>query len=203
MEDIKDFFYYETSYGEKGERLAGADEAGRGPLAGPVVAAAVIMPWDRFIPGVDDSKKLSERKRESLYEQIVRSAVCWRIGMASVEEIERLNILNAARLAFRRAILGLSQPFVLYTDYISGLELPMEYFPVVKGDAKIYSVAAASILAKVTRDRLMREFDKEYPAYGFSANKGYGTRKHMQAIRENGPSPLHRLSFLKGIYGQE
>lgn len=196
---MEGFFYYETLHRIKGERVAGADEAGRGPLAGPVVAAAVILPQDSFIPGIADSKTLSEKKREILYEEIIRRAICWSVGSAEVEEIERLNILNAARLAFQRAVAGLASPFSLYTDYITGLDLAAGYVPIVKGDATVYSIAAASILAKVTRDRLMREYDKLYPAYGFSRNKGYGTKEHMHAVLEYGPSPVHRQSFLKGI----
>jgi ribonuclease HII len=157
------------------------------------------MPQDSFISGIADSKTLSEKKREYLYGEIVKRAVCWNVGVANVEEIERLNILNAARLAFQRAVAGLAAPFLLYTDYITGLDLAINYVPVIKGDAKVYSIAAASILAKVTRDRLMREYDTIYPEYGFSRHKGYGTQEHMRAILEYGPCSIHRPSFLKGI----
>ena len=177
--------------------MAGADEAGRGPLAGPVVAAACILPADHFISGVNDSKKLSEKKRELLYEEIIRQAVAYSVCVVDVDVIERVNILNAARQAFEQAILGLNvRPDVVYTDQITGLTLPMPYTPMIKGDAKVYSIAAASILAKVTRDRMMREYDKRYPGYGFADHKGYATKAHKQAILERGITPIHRKSFL-------
>lgn len=198
----EEFYQLEHFYGGKGIPFAGADEAGRGPLAGPVVAAAVIMPNDHYIEGIDDSKKLSAKKRDALYETIIQNASDWAIGRAEVEEIERFNILGAARLAFQRAIGGLkTRGFVLYTDYITGLDLDMEYTPLKKGDARVYSIAAASILAKVTRDRVMEEYDLAYPEYGFAAHKGYGTAAHRQAILTYGACPIHRPSFLKKITG--
>lgn len=198
MED--GFYAYERAHWAAGELVAGADEAGRGPLAGPVVAAAVIFPASCELPGVADSKKLSERRREALYEEIVRNAAAWAVGQASVEEIERLNILGAARLAFERAVDGLTiRPAFVYTDYISGLNLSIPSKPLVKGDALVYSIAAASIVAKVTRDRQMRAYAEQYPAYGFERNKGYGTAAQMQAICAHGPCAIHRPSFLKKL----
>ena len=197
----QEFYQLELEYAAKGQRIAGADEAGRGPLAGPVVAAACIMPTDFFIEGIDDSKKLTPKKRDVLYEQIVQKAVCYGVGVVDVEEIERVNILNAARRAFELAIGQLEEPFALYTDYITGLSVPYPYQAMKKGDAKVYSIAAASIIAKVTRDRMMQEYDKVYPGYGFAAHKGYGTKAHIQAIHTLGPCPIHRMSFLGGILG--
>ena len=197
----REFYQLELEYAQKGQRIAGADEAGRGPLAGPVVAAACIMPADFFIEGIDDSKKLTPKKRDALYEQIMDKAICYGVGVAGVEEIERVNILNAARHAFELAIGQLEEPFALYTDYITRLSLPCSYQAIKKGDAKVYSIAAASIIAKVTRDRMMQEYDKVYPGYGFAAHKGYGTKTHIQAIRDLGPCPIHRMSFLGGILG--
>lgn len=181
--------------------VCGVDEAGRGPLAGPVYAAAVILPHDLIIDGLNDSKKLSEAKREKLYNIITQSAISYSIASASVEEIEELNILNATYLAMTRAIEGLTIP----ADYalIDGnrlppdLQIPCEY--VIKGDAKSYSIAAASILAKVTRDRLMDKMDAVYPEYGFIKHKGYGTKVHTEAIIKYGPCKIHRPSFLKKL----
>ena len=183
-------------------RIAGADEAGRGPLAGPVVAACVIMPEGGLVLGVNDSKKLSEAKREELYEKIIQTAVSYRTGIVGQEAIDELNILVATRLAFKRAIESMEiTPDYLYTDMIDKLDIPLPWTAVVKGDAQIYSVAAASIVAKVTRDRIMREYDRQYPEYGFAQHKGYGTKEHMDAIRKYGPTPLHRRSFIKNLTG--
>ena len=178
--------------------ICGVDEAGRGPLMGPVVAAACILPADTVINGLDDSKKLSEKKREKLFDIITEKAIAYCVASASVEEIEELNILNAAMLAMKRAIEGLSvkADFALIDGNCSrGFNIPTK--TVVGGDAKVPSIAAASILAKVTRDRLCYEYDKEYPEYGFDKHKGYGTKVHMEALRKHGPSPVHRPSFLK------
>ena len=178
--------------------ICGVDEAGRGPLMGPVVAAACILPADTVINGLDDSKKLSEKKREKLFDIITEKAIAYCVASASVEEIEELNILNAAMLAMKRAIEGLSvkADFALIDGNCSrGFNIPTK--TVVGGDAKVPSIAAASILAKVTRDRLCYEYDKEYPEYGFGKHKGYGTKVHMEALRKYGPSPVHRPSFLK------
>ncbi len=181
-------------------RIAGADEAGRGPLAGPVVAACVIMPDEDFILGINDSKKLSEAKREELYEKIISAAVACRTGIVGQDVIDELNILEATRLAFKLAVESMEIiPDYLYTDMIDKLDISLPWTPVVKGDAQIYSVAAASIVAKVTRDRIMREYDSQYPEYGFAQHKGYGTAVHMDAIRKYGPTPLHRRSFLKNL----
>jgi ribonuclease HII len=180
--------------------IAGADEAGRGPLAGPVVAACVIMPDDNLVLGVNDSKKLSEVRREELYEQIVKTAVAYRTGIIGQDVIDEINILCATRLAFKQAVESLEvTPDYLYTDRIDKLDITLPWEAVTKGDATIYSVAAASIVAKVTRDRLMREYDSQYPEYGFARHKGYGTAEHMEIIRKYGPTPLHRRSFLKNL----
>lgn len=180
--------------------ICGVDEAGRGPLAGPVCAAAVILPPDTEIEGVNDSKKLSEKKREALFEVIKETAVSYCIAYASVEEIENLNILNATMLAMRRAVEGLDVP----ADYamIDGNRLPAlntDSECIVKGDAKSMSIACASILAKVSRDRLLYKYAEEYPMYGFDKHKGYGTKAHTEALKEYGPCPYHRMSFLKKI----
>ena len=181
--------------------ICGVDEAGRGPLAGPVCAAAVILPEDCVIEGLNDSKKLTERARERLYPIIKEKALAYSIAFASVEEIESVNILNATYLAMNRAIDSLE----IKPDYalIDGNRLPtgisVEAETVIKGDFKSCSIAAASILAKVTRDHLMEEYDKEYPQYAFLQHKGYGTALHTALIKEHGPCPIHRLSFLKNI----
>lgn len=182
--------------------ICGIDEAGRGPLAGDVYAAAVVLdPFSPVIEGINDSKKLSEKKREALFEEICRNAKAYCIATASVEEIESLNILNAAMLAMKRACegLGIVPDFAL----IDGNRMPELTIPaqtVVKGDANSASIAAASILAKVARDRNLRELDKLYPQYGFAKHKGYGTKAHYEAIITHGPSPVHRMSFLKKLY---
>ena len=192
---------YEEQAAAKGYRaVCGVDEAGRGPLAGPVCAAAVILPPGKIIEGVNDSKKLSEKKREALFEIIKTEAVSYAIAFSTVEEIEELNILNATMLAMKRAVEGLD----VKADYamIDGNRLPdldidCEY--IVKGDAKSMSVACASILAKVSRDRLLYEYAKEYPQYHFDKHKGYGTKLHVSALKEFGPCPYHRKSFLRKI----
>ncbi len=181
-------------------RVCGVDEAGRGPLAGPVCAAAVILPENTIIEGVDDSKKLSEKKREALFGVIKAEAVSYSIAYASVEEIESMNILNATMLAMKRAVEGLD----VKADYamIDGNRLPdlcIDSECIIKGDAKSMSIACASILAKVSRDRLLYKYAEEYPMYGFDKHKGYGTKAHTAAIKEFGPCPYHRMSFLKKI----
>ncbi len=178
--------------------VCGCDEAGRGPLCGPVVAAAVILPRDIEIEGLNDSKKLSEKKREALFDIICEKAIAYAICEASPEEIDEINILNASMLAMRRAVEALPVPadFALIDGNCSrGFSIPTE--TVVKGDAKSASIAAASILAKVTRDRGCAELDRAYPMYGIAKHKGYPTKEHMDAVREFGPSPIHRRSFLK------
>ncbi len=175
----------------------GIDEAGRGPLAGPVVAAAVIMPENNPIFFVNDSKKLSEKKREELYDQIMEQAVSVGVGIVSEEVIDEINILQATYQAMRKAVAMLTpQPEVLINDAVTIPGMPMRQVPIIKGDAKCYSIAAASIIAKVTRDRMMREYDKQYPGYGFSENKGYGSAEHMKAIRDQGLCPIHRRTFI-------
>lgn len=180
--------------------VCGVDEAGRGPLAGPVCAAAVILPKGLILDGVNDSKKLTENKREALFDVVKENATSYSIAFASVEEIEELNILNATMLAMKRAVEGLDVPAdFAYIDgnRLPNLSIPAEY--IIKGDARSMSVAAASILAKVSRDRLMLNFADIYPGYGFEKHKGYGTKVHTDAIKELGPCPIHRMSFLKNI----
>ena len=192
---------YEQSAELKGYKaICGVDEAGRGPLAGPVCAAAVILPPNTIIDGVNDSKKLTEKKREALFDVIKETAVSYSIAYASVEEIESINILNATMLAMKRAVEGLD----VKADYamIDGNKMPqldIDGETIVKGDAKSMSIACASILAKVSRDRLLYEYAKEYPQYQFDKHKGYGTAAHREAILEYGPCPYHRMSFLKKI----
>ncbi len=199
----EDFFLHEREYWLSGSYMAGMDEAGRGPLAGPVVAAAVLFPKEIIIEGINDSKKLSEKKREALYEQIVSSALTG-VGIVDAREIDETNILIAARRAFSLAAQALPvTPDFFYTDYITGLTLPAPHESVVKGDQNIYSVAAASIVAKVTRDRMMREYAQKYPGYGFDKHKGYGTKAHYEAIERLGISPIHRRTFLKKILGEQ
>ena len=185
--------------------VCGVDEAGRGPLAGPVCAAAVILPIDTEIKGLNDSKKLSEKRREELFPIIKEKAIAYSIAFASVEEIEEHNILNATYLAMNRAIEGLKVPadFALIDGnrVPTGIKIPCQ--TVVKGDSKSMSVAAASILAKVTRDRLMLEIDEEYPLYNFKKHKGYGTKEHTDLILKHGVSPVHRPSFLKKLLGDK
>ena len=181
--------------------VCGIDEAGRGPLAGPVVVASVIMPEDSFIEGVNDSKKISEKKRERIYEQIIEEAVAWSVAIIDQKEIDSLNILNATKKGVTTSIQELSQkPDIILVDALEHINtLGIPYEPIVKGDAKMYSIAAASIIAKVTRDRIMREWDEIYPQYEFAQNKGYGTAKHISAIKEYGICPLHRHSFVKNF----
>ena len=185
--------------------ICGVDEAGRGPLAGPVYAAAVILWPDKPILGINDSKKLSEKKREALFEVICEQAAAYSIASASVEEIERFNILGATYLAMTRAVEGLAvTPQLALIDgnrLPPALKIPAKH--IVKGDALSESIGAASILAKVSRDRVMREMDTEYPEYGFAVHKGYGTVAHIAALREFGPCPAHRPSFLTKILGRE
>ena len=180
---------------EQGIVFAGMDEAGRGPLAGNVVAACVVMPPEPLIEWVDDSKKLSEKRRDEVYEEILRVARYVGVGMASPEEIDRVNILNATKAAMKQAAAGAKAQIYLI-DAVSGLGLDGEERGIIHGDALSYSIAAASIVAKVTRDRQMLEADRLYPMYGFARHKGYGTKEHIEALREYGPCPLHRRSFI-------
>lgn len=178
-----------------GRAFAGIDEAGRGPLCGPVAAACVVMPQTPLLMYVDDSKKLTEKRREALYEQILETAVYAKVILASPEEIDRINILNATKNAM--ALAAKDAPCDLFlVDAIDRLDVAGEVRGIVHGDALCYSIAAASILAKVTRDRLMRELDQTYPQYGFAQNKGYGTAQHIAALKQYGPCPAHRRSFI-------
>ena len=183
---------------ETGRAFAGIDEAGRGPLCGPVAAACVVMPKAPLLLYVDDSKKLTEKRREALYDQILKTAVYARVILAPPEEIDRVNILNATKNAM--ALAAKDAPCDLFlVDAIDRLDVAGEVRGIVHGDALCYSIAAASILAKVTRDRLMRELDEKYPQYGFAKHKGYGTKAHYEALRTFGISPVHRRSFLKNL----
>lgn len=191
--------------------IAGIDEAGRGPLAGPVVVACVVMPRDSMIEGVNDSKKVSEKKREKLYEEITNEALGYGVSIISQEEIDKINILNATKEGLTLAIKNLEKdlqeknrafqkPEIILVDALTKIDTDhIPYRSIIKGDSKSYSIAAASIIAKVTRDRIMREWDEVYPAYGFEKHKGYGTAAHIAAIKEYGLCPLHRRSFVKNI----
>ena len=192
-------FTLEKEYSEKGYlHICGVDEAGRGPLCGPVVAAACILPIDCDIAGLNDSKKLSEKKRETLFDVITEKALAFSIAQSTVEEINELNILEATLLAMRRAIAGLDVPadFALIDGNVCR-DFPLDARAVIHGDAISPSIAAASILAKVTRDRMCLDLDHEYPVYGIATNKGYGSKAHMDALREHGPAPLHRTKFIR------
>ncbi len=181
--------------------VCGVDEAGRGPLCGPVCAGACILPRNIEIPGLNDSKKLSETKREKLYDEITRSALAWSVASASPAEIDEINILNAAMLAMRRAIEGLSiLPDLALIDGNTSRNIPVKSVTIIGGDAKSPSIAAASILAKVTRDRLCLELDRLYPQYGIAKHKGYPTKDHMEAVRLYGPTDCYRKSFLGFLY---
>ena len=200
-----DYLYEQNALNAGYKVICGIDEAGRGPLAGPVHAAAVILPMGLEMEGLNDSKKLSEKKREQLFDVICEKAIDYSIGIATEKEIDEINILNATFLAMHRAVEGLR----IKPDYalIDGNQYPKIPFvaeeTVVKGDAKSMSVAAASILAKVSRDRFMFEKAKEYPQYQFEKHKGYGTKLHYEKLAEYGPSPIHRMSFLKKLYGEK
>lgn len=204
MKTEKDTLVFERELLAGGARLiAGMDEAGRGPLAGPVVAAAVIMPLDDVIPGVDDSKKLTEKKREQLFDEIVKKAVAYKICAVDEKVIDEINILKATKKAMTECVTGLSvRPDIVLIDAVK-LPLDVPTKSIIKGDALSYSIGAASILAKVYRDRLMREYDALYPWYGFAQNKGYGTKDHIDALRSVGPSPIHRRSFITHFVDNE
>ena len=196
MENMK---LYEKKYSDY-ELICGIDEVGRGPLAGPVIACAVILPKDCDLLYLNDSKQLSEKKRQELYEQIMQTAVAVGIGSASHETIDEINILQATYQAMQKAVANLSvTPDLLLNDAVTIPNLPMKQVPIIKGDAKSISIAAASIVAKVTRDRLMVEYDQVFSGYGFASNKGYGSAEHIKALKEQGPSPIHRQSFIKNF----
>lgn len=212
LERLTELKKIEEDFYSKGvTSIAGIDEAGRGPLAGPVVVACVVMPRDSMIEGVNDSKKVSEKKREKLYEQITKEALGFGVGIISQEEIDRINILNATKEGLTAAIKemekdlqekqrGFEKPEIILVDALTKIDTDhIPYKSIIKGDAKSYSIAAASIVAKVTRDRIMRAWDEVYPMYGFERHKGYGTAAHIAAIKEYGLCPLHRRSFVKNI----
>lgn len=210
FERLQEIQKIENSLYEKGiNSICGIDEAGRGPLAGPVVVASVIMPKDSLIEGINDSKKISEKKREMLYEKIVEEAVAYGVGIIGQEEIDRINILNATKEGLTTCIKELEQdlknknrgfekPDIILVDALTKIDTDgISYQSIIKGDAKSYSIAAASIIAKVTRDRIMRQWAEVYPEYGFEKHKGYGTAVHISALKEYGACPLHRKTFIK------
>lgn len=198
-------------YSQGIKSICGIDEAGRGPLAGPVVVACVIMPQDSMLEGVNDSKKISEKKREALYEKIIEEAVGYGVAIIDQNEIDRINILNATKQGLTTCIKelekdlkeknrGFEKPDMILVDALTQIDTDgISYRSIIKGDAKSYSIAAASIIAKVTRDRIMRQWDEVYPEYGFEKHKGYGTAVHIKAIKEYGLCPLHRKSFTKNF----
>ena len=193
LEEMKAYEKENAQY----ELICGIDEAGRGPLAGPVAAGAVILPKDCQILYLNDSKKLSEKRREELFLEIKEKALAWSVGIATPQRIDEINILQATYEAMRQAVSKLSvQPQLLLNDAVTipGIQIPQ--VPIIKGDAKSVSIAAASIVAKVTRDRMMEEYDKVLPEYGFASNKGYGSAAHIEALKKYGPSPIHRKTFI-------
>ena len=198
---------YERAAMSSGARLvAGVDEAGRGPLAGPVVAAAVALPHGYYPTGLDDSKKLAPGARESLYGQITSRSVAWGVGSVDAGTIDSINILNATRLAMKGAVEALceafgAEPDLLLVDAVRLPDVDIPQEPIIRGDALCLCIAAASVVAKVTRDRIMAGYDAAYPEYGFARHKGYGTAQHIEAVLRHGPSPIHRRTFLKGILG--
>ena len=198
-ERLKALKAIENDYHNRVKYIAGIDEAGRGPLAGPVVVASVIMPEDSMIEGVNDSKKVSEKKRELLYDQILEEAISYGVGIIDQKEIDRINILNATKEGLTMAVKELNpRPDLIIVDALTKIDTDgIPYQSIIKGDATCYSISAASIIAKVTRDRIMRQWDEIYPQYGFAKHKGYGTAEHIKALKEYGPCPLHRESFIK------
>lgn len=194
----KMMIYEKNIYNKGGKYIAGIDEAGRGPLCGPVVAAAVILKDGEYIEGVNDSKKLSEKKRDSLYEEITKKAISWSVGVVDEKTIDKINILEATRLAMKQAVEGLKlEPDHVLVDAEKHVPIKIPYTPIIKGDSLSVSIAAASIIAKVTRDNMMYDLDKKYPEYEFAKNKGYGTKFHMDAIEKYGLTDIHRKSFCK------
>lgn len=201
-ERLKELKQMEQELYQKGFRaIAGIDEAGRGPLAGPVVVAGVIMPKDSMIEGVNDSKKVSEKKREKLYDQIIEEATSYSVAIIGQDCIDEINILNATKQGVTTVVEELDvKPDLILVDALTHINTKgIPYDSIIKGDAKCYSIAAASILAKVTRDRIMRQWDEIYPQYGFAKHKGYGTSAHILAIKEYGLCPIHRRSFTKNF----
>ena len=201
-ERLKQMREFEREYEHLGY-ICGIDEVGRGPFAGPVVAGAVILPPDCEILYVYDSKQLSEKMREQLYDEIMEKAVSVAVGYASPQRIDEINILQATYEAMREAVSKLAvTPQILLNDAVTIPQITIPQVPIIKGDAKSISIAAASIVAKVTRDRLMREYDKIMPEYGFASNKGYGSKEHIEAIKKYGPTPIHRRSFIHNVTGE-
>lgn len=202
---MPDKLFFEKSYLAQGAKyICGVDEVGRGPLAGPVTVCAVIMDLDKIVDGVDDSKKLSEKKREKLFDPIVNAAIAKSVVSLDNEYIDEVNILNATKDAMKRAIESLDvRPDVVLVDAVN-LDIPYKTHAIIKGDALSYSIGCASIIAKVTRDGFMKKLDEVYPGYGFASNKGYGSAQHIAAIKEKGPCPVHRRTFIKNfISGDE
>lgn len=198
LEQMKKYEYTYMSC----DAICGIDEAGRGPLAGPVAAGAVILPKDCEILFLNDSKKLSEKRREELFAEIKEKAVAWSVGIVGPDRIDEINILQATYEAMRKAVNGLSvEPDLLLNDAVTIPKVNIMQIPIIKGDAKSVSIAAASILAKVTRDHMMAEYDRMFPQYGFAKHKGYGTAAHISAIKEHGPCPIHRKTFIKNFVG--
>lgn len=203
VERIENLCWFEKECSQY-EFICGIDEVGRGPLAGPVVAGAVVLPKESRILYINDSKKLSAKKREELFEVIQKEAVSVGIGMASPERIDEINILQATYEAMRQAVANLSvKPSLLLNDAVTIPRMDMKQIPIIKGDAKSISIGAASIMAKVYRDRMMEEYDHIFPGYDFASNKGYGSKEHIEAIHRQGPCPIHRRSFLKNICGEQ
>ncbi|WP_102028199.1 ribonuclease HII [Salirhabdus sp. Marseille-P4669] len=200
-ESLKKHFYEMLQYEQKCwnsniHYVAGIDEAGRGPLAGPVVASAVVIDESFYIEGLNDSKQLSEKKRELFFDQIKEQAISYGIGIVDNHTIDQINIFQATKLAMKKAVASLSEtPNALLIDAVKLPELPIRQEAIIKGDQKSISIAAASVLAKVTRDRIMKELDQQYPAYQFASNMGYGTKEHLEALQKYGPTPFHRMSF--------
>lgn len=202
LERLTNLKIIENELHQKGfKNICGIDEAGRGPLAGPVVVAGVIMPADSMIEGVNDSKKVSEKKRELLYDKIIEEAISYSVAIIGQDVIDDINILNATKQGVTSVVKGLDvRPDLIIIDALQHIDTDgVPYESIIKGDAKCYSIGAASILAKVTRDRIMREWDEVYPQYGFAKHKGYGTAAHIAAIKEHGLCPIHRRSFTKNF----
>lgn len=197
---LEQMHFFEKKYGAEYSLICGIDEAGRGPLAGPVVAGACILPPDATILYLNDSKKLSEQKREQLYDEICEKAITYSVGIVSPQRIDQINILQATYEAMRQAIANLSvKPELLLNDAVMIPGVDIKQVPIIKGDAKSISIGAASIMAKVYRDHMMEEYDKVFPGYDFASNKGYGSKEHIEALHRLGPCPIHRCSFLKNI----
>ena len=197
-EEIDKLFFEKQALADGHKLIAGMDEVGRGPLAGPVCTACVIMPLDDLIDGIDDSKKVPEKKREMLAEKIKEKAICYSVQMVDENKIDEINILQATKLCMKKTLENMRvMPDITLVDAIDKLDVKCEIKGIVKGDALSYSIGCASILAKVTRDKFMEKLDQEYPVYGFAKHKGYGTKAHIDAIKEYGPCEYHRISFLK------